>query len=209
MAGVSNPERTGLVASLARPGSNVTGVSNMFAESTAKIVELFKEACPNRSRLGVMLLGPGTLATRDTREVLESAAKVLRITLVFESVASPDTLDAALKALLRQRVEALHATQALLAHRVKIGDFAMANRLPLFTRSDNWPWMLLSYGVSWPDLFRLVARQIVQILKGVKPADLPVQQATKFELVINMKTAKALGLTIPQSLLLRADQVIE
>jgi putative tryptophan/tyrosine transport system substrate-binding protein len=210
MAGVSNPERTGLVESLARPGGNVTGVSNMFAESSGKIVELFKEACPNRSRLGVVLGGDlGNPATRDTREALESAAKVLRVTLAFELVASPDALDAALKGLLRQRVEALHATQGLLAHRVKVGDFAMANRLPLFTRSDNWPWMLLSFSVSWPDLFRLVARQIVQILKGVRPADLPVQQATKFELAINMKTAKALGLTIPQSILLRADQVID
>jgi putative ABC transport system substrate-binding protein len=209
MAGVSNPERSGLVESLARPGGNVTGVSNMFAESTAKIVELFKEACPTRSRLGVVLSAPGDPGTRDTREVLESAAKVLRVTLVFEPVASPDALDAALKALLRQRVEALHAMQALLAHQVKIGDFAMVNRLPLFTRSDNWPWMLLSYGVSWPDLFRVVARQVVQILKGVRPAELPVQQATKFEMVVNLKTAKALGLTIPPSLLARADQVIE
>jgi putative tryptophan/tyrosine transport system substrate-binding protein len=209
MAGVSNPERTGLVESLARPGGNVTGVSNMFAESTAKIVELFKEACPNRSRLGVMIGDPGGPAARDTREVLESAATVLRVTLVFEPVASPDALDAALKGLLRQRVEALHATQGLLAHRVKIGDFAMANRLPLFTRSDNWPWMLLSYGVSWPDLFRVVARQIGQILKGVKPADLPVQQPSKFELLINLKTAKVLGLTMPSSLLLPADQVID
>jgi putative tryptophan/tyrosine transport system substrate-binding protein len=78
----------------------------------------------------------------------------------------------------------------------------------LFTRSSNWPWLLLSYGVSWPDLFRLVARQIVQILKGVKPADLPVQQATKFEMVVNLKTEKALGLTIPQSVLVRADEII-
>jgi putative tryptophan/tyrosine transport system substrate-binding protein len=205
MAGVSNPERTGLVESLARPGGNVTGVSNMFAESTAKIVELFKEACPNRSRLGFMTT-PGDVTTR---ELLESAARVLRVTLVNEPVTSPDTLDAALNGLLRQRVEAVYPTQALVAHRVKVGDFAMANRLPLFTRSSHWPWLLLSYGVSWPDLFRLVARQIVQILKGVKPADLPVQQATKFEMVVNLKTAKALGLTIPPSLLARADQVIE
>jgi hypothetical protein len=97
-------------------------------------------------------------------------ARVLRVTLVNEPVASPDTLDAALNGLLRQRVEALYPTQSLLAHRAKVGDFAMANRLPLFTRSSNWPWLLLSYGVSRPDLFRLVARQIVQILKGVKPA---------------------------------------
>jgi len=205
MAGTSSPERTGLVESLARPGGNVTGVSNMFAESTGKIVELFKEACPNRSRLGFMT-NPVDVATR---EVLESAARVLRVTLVNEPVTSPDTLDAALNGLLRQRVEAVYPTQVLLAHRVKIGDFAMANRLPLFTRSSNWPWLLLSYGVSWPDLFRLVARQIVQILKGVKPADLPVQQATKFEMVVNLKTAKTLGLTIPQTLLLRADQIIE
>jgi len=209
MAGVSNPERLGLVESLARPGGNVTGVSNMFVETSAKIVELFKEACPNRSRLGVVFGDPGNLATRDTRELLESAAKVLRVTLVVETVASPDALDGALKRLLRQRVEALHVMQGLLALRVKVGDFAMANRLPLFTRSSHWPWLLLSYGVSWPDLFRLVARQIVQILKGARPADLPVQQATKFELVINLRTAKALGLAIPPSLLGRADQVIE
>ena len=92
---------------------------------------------------------------------------------------------------------------------MKVGDFAIANRLPLFTRSTHWPWSLLNYGVSWPDIFCLVARQVAQILKGVKPADLPVQQPTKFELTINLKTAKALGLTIPPSLLLRADQVLE
>ena len=210
MAGVASPERIGLVESLARPGGNVTGVSSMFVETSAKIVELFKEACPNLSRLGVVNIGgPKNPATRDTREVLESAAKALRVTLVVETVASPDALDASLKRLLQQRVEALHAMQGLLALRGKVGDFAMANRLPLFTRSSHWPWLLLSYGVSWPDLFRLVARQIVQILKGARPADLPVQQATKFELVINLKTAKALGLTIPPSLLARADQVID
>lgn len=126
----------------------------MFSESTAKVVELFKEACPNRSRLGVLSI-PGDDATR---EVLESAARVLRVTLVYERAGSPDALDAALIALLRQRAEAVHATQALLAHRVKIGDFARANRLPLFTRAQDWPWLLLSYGVSWPDLFRVVAR---------------------------------------------------
>jgi putative ABC transport system substrate-binding protein len=144
MAGVSNPEKTGLVESLARPGGNVTGVSNMFAESSGKIVELFKEAYPNRSRLG-FLTHPADVTTR---EVLENAARVLRVTLVYESVTSPDTLDAALIGLRRQRVEALHATQAFLAHRGKIGDFAMANHLPLFTRAQAWPWFLLSYGVD-------------------------------------------------------------
>jgi putative tryptophan/tyrosine transport system substrate-binding protein len=208
MAGVSNPERTGLVESLARPGGNVTGVSNMFAESSAKIVELFKEACPNRSRLGFLSIS-GDVTNVHALEVLESAARALRVTIVNGPVTSPDALDVAMNALLRQRVEALYPSQALLAHRVKVGDFAMANRLPLFTRSSNWPWLLLSYGVSWPDLFRVVARQVVQILKGARPADLPVQQATKFEMVINMKTAKALGLTIPPSLLAQADQVIE
>jgi putative ABC transport system substrate-binding protein len=208
MAGVSNPERTGLVQSLARPGGNVTGVSNMFAESSAKIVELFKEACPNRSRLGFLSI-PGDVTNVHSLEVLESAARALRVTIVNAPVTSPDALDAVLNTLLRQRVEALYPSQALLAHRIKVGDFAMANRMPLFTRSSNWPWLLLSYGVSWPDLFRLVARQIVLILKGVKPADQPVQQATKFELSINIKTAKALGITIPPSLLLRADQVLE
>ena len=204
MAGLSNPERIGLVDSLARPGRNVTGVSNMFEETAAKVVELFKEACPTRSRLGVL-----TPDVAFSRGELESAARVLRVTLVYEPVASPETLDAALNGLLHQRAEAVYASQALIAHRIKVGDFAIANRLPLFTRSTHWPWSLLNYGVSWPDIFRLVARQVAQILKGVKPADLPVQQPTKFELTISLKTAKALGLTIPPSLLLRADRVIE
>jgi putative ABC transport system substrate-binding protein len=203
VAGVSNPERTGLVESLSRPGGNLTGVSNMFAETEGKVVELFKEALPNRSRLGVIK------ADSFENPELMSAARTLRVTLIHKAVPTPADLGLALAALLRQQVEALYAGQSTLAHRVKVGEFAIANRLPLFTRSREWPSALLAHGVNWPDIYRLVARHVAQILNGVKPSELPIQQPTKFYMLINLKVAKALGITLPGSLLIRADEVIE
>jgi ABC transporter substrate binding protein len=155
MAGVANPERTGLVESLARPGGNVTGVSNMFGESAPKIVELFKEALPTRSRLGVITVQnnigdlPASLGVdRTTHDAFVTAASKLRVTLIHESLADAGTIDVALAAVLRQKSEALYVGQRLLAHRVKVGEFAMTHRLPLFTRSPHWPSRLLAFGVT-------------------------------------------------------------
>ena len=186
----------------------MTGVSNMFAETEGKIVELFKEALPNRSRLGVITLRSQLEGTPDG-EALLAAARILRVTLIHRPVRAADEIDGALTALPRQHAEALYAGQALIAHRLKVGDFAMANRLPLFTRSREWPSALLAYGVYWPDIFRFVARQVAQILRGAKPSDMPVQQPTKFHMLANVKVAKALGIALPPSLLVRADEIIE
>jgi putative ABC transport system substrate-binding protein len=215
MAGVANPERTGLVESLARPGGNVTGVSNMFAESAPKIIELFKEALPTRSRLGVVTvqktLGdlPASVDDKCAHDAFVAAARTLRVTLIHESLAEAGTIDVALTALLRQKPEALYVNQGLLTHRVKVGEFAMAHRLPLFTRAPHWPSTFLAFGVHWPEIFTLVARRVADILNGAKPADLPVEQPTKHHVMVSLRVAKALGITLPPSLLLRADEVIE
>ena len=215
MAGVANPELTGLVESLARPGGNVTGVSNMFGDSAPKIIELFKEALPNASRLGVITGSPtlGDLPASSphvtAHDAFVAAARRLRVTLIHEPVVGGVAIEAALGAVVRQHAEALYVSQGLLAHRVKVGDFSIAQRLPLFTRSPHWPSTFLSYGVYWPDIFRLVARAVTQILDGKKPAELPVQQPTKYHVVVNLKIARALGISVPRSLLVRADEIVE
>jgi putative ABC transport system substrate-binding protein len=111
--------------------------------------------------------------------------------------------------LLRQKPEALYVGQALVAHRVKIGEFAMAHRLPLFTRSPHWPSTFLSFGVHWPEIFTLVARRVADILNGAKPADLPVEQPTKHYVMVNLAVAKVLGIAVPPSLLVPADEIIQ
>jgi putative ABC transport system substrate-binding protein len=209
----TDPMGTGFVASLARPGGNVTGLSNISSELSRKRLELLREAVPGLSRVAALWNPDVRGALLDYKET-EGAARLLRLELQSVEVSRAEDLDRAFSAVTKQRAQALvlpGANPVGFINRGKIATFAQRNRLPSMypTREYVETGGLMSYGPSLPDLFRRAATYVDKILKGAKPADLPVEQPTKFELVINLKTAKALGLTIPPSLLQRADQVIE
>jgi putative ABC transport system substrate-binding protein len=209
----TDPMGTGFVASLARPGGNVTGLSNISSELSRKRLELLREAVPGLSRVAALWNPDIRGAVLDYKET-EGAARLLRLELQSVEVARAEDLDRAFSAVTKQRAQALvlpGANPVGFINRGKIATFAQRNRLASMypTREYVEAGGLMSYGPSLPDLFRRAAIYVDKILKGAKPADLPVEQPTKFELVINLKTAKALGLTIPPSLLQRADQVIE
>ncbi len=210
---VSDPVGAGFVASLSRPGGNITGMASIANEVVSKQLELLKEAIPQVSLVAV-LWNPANPAfqTLQLREA-EVAAKALGVRLQILEARSPDDLDATFAALTGRQAGALLvlADGMFFRHRARITGFVAKHRLPaIFQGKENVEaGGLMSYGVSIPDMFHRAASYVDKILKGAKPADLPVEQPTKFELIINLKTAKVLGLTIPQSLLLRADQVIE
>ena len=213
--GVADPVTSGVVTSLARPGGNVTGLSNLISELVGKFLELLKQAIPAVSRVAV-LWQPGGLGERTEQEMLkgaEVAAQALGVRLQFLEARGPAVFDRAFSKMTRARVDALTVltSSILFSERERLVELAAKNRLPAV-----YPWReavdaggLMSYGADLADLFRRAATYVDKILKGAKPGDLPIEQPTKFELVINLKTAKALGLKIPQSLLQRADQVIE
>jgi putative ABC transport system substrate-binding protein len=202
----------GLVASLARPGGNVTGVISMTSELGGKRLELLKQLIPRVSQVAILrdLDNRGTrLFVRDA----ESAAKRLGVVLQIVGVHGNKDLDGAFLAMKRGRADAVMFAEntAFLAYRQHVADLAVTHRLPMMAPAKEYALagVLVSYGTDYPDLFRRAAGYVDKILKGAKPGDLPVEQPTKFELVINLKTAKALGLIISPSLLQRADQVIE
>jgi putative ABC transport system substrate-binding protein len=203
-----------LVASLARPGGNVTGLTSLSGDLSPKRLEILKETLPGLSRVAVLWNAGNPTATRFFKD-MEDAAPQLGIRLQPLGVrgAGSDEVQNAIDAAARAGAGALFVIEEtmLLANRTLILNQAAKRRMP--TASTNKEFVqaggLVGYGVNLPDMFRQTARYVDKILKGAKPADLPVEQPTKFELVINLKTAKALGLTIPQSVLLRADQVIQ
>ncbi len=212
--GVSDPVEAGLVATLARPGGNLTGLSLAWGEGLAgKWLELLKDTVPKVSRAALLFnpTGAGSMA-RWVKETQDAAA-VLRVKLHQFEVRDAKELDGAFTAMSRAHLEALIvlADPLTLRHRARVVELAANARIPAvysfgeFARAGG----LLAYGPSVAEMFYRAANYVDRILKGAKPAELPVEQPTKFELVINMRTAKALGLTIPQTLLLRADQVIE
>ena len=208
-----DPVELGLVASLARPGGNVTGVTSISSELSAKRLGLLKELIPQVSRMAALwdrAARGSALNVRDT----EVAARSLGIALQSVAVRpDPRDYDAAFVAMKRAGAGAVIVVQssAFFASRQRIADLALTHRLPSVVGSKEWAEAggLISYGADFPDLFRRAAVFVDKILKGAKPADLPMEQPSKFELVINLKTAKALGLTIPPSLLGRADEVIQ
>ncbi len=212
MVGVGDPVASGLVSSLAWPGGNVTGLSLLFPEIVQKELELLKEVVPSVSRVTVWMdsTNPGQTLPD---EQMAAAAKVLGIRPRRIELRTAADLDGAFAATLRQRAEALLVYPLPIApfDFQRIAEFAVKNRLPTITNSPTFvkSGALMLYGASFPEQYRRAGIYIDKILKGTKPADLPVEQPTKFDLVINLKTAKALGLTIPRSLLLRADQLIE
>jgi len=208
-----DPVGTGLVTSLAHPGGNITGLTNEAGLGIlSKRLELLKETAPKISRLGILTDRSNTAEARGGAATAPFA-QALRLTFFPVDVRSPSGFAEAFALLIRERVEALTATENPLnvEHKDLIVGFATKNRLPtvfgerVFVDAGG----LMSYGISFADLLRHLATYMDKILRGAKPADLPVEQPTKFELVINLKTAKALRLAIPQSVLQRADQVIE
>jgi putative ABC transport system substrate-binding protein len=205
-------EPVDLVPSLARPGGNITGLSTLAAELSAKRLELLKEALPGTSRVGFLWNSANLAGTRGLRET-EHASLPLGIHLYPLGLRGPDELQNAFRVASRERVSVLFVWEdaVLLRHRTRVLEMAANHRLPTTSQYREFAEAggLLSYGASLSDHFRRAAYYVDKILKGAKPADLPVEQPTKFELVINLKTAKALGLTIPQSLLQRADEVIQ
>ena len=212
--GVADPVRVGLVQSLARPGGNVTGVATLVPGGfMAKQLELLKEAVPGASRVAT-LGNPTNDVYRVTFPVeIPPAARALGLRLQVLEVAEPGQIEGAIEAAVRERADALHVLGDPIFHSppTRLPELAARARLPAIYISAELVRAggLMSYGTNLPELSRRAATYVDRILKGAKPAELPVEQPTKFELVINLRTAKALGLTIPQSLLLRADQVIE
>jgi len=207
-----DPVTSGVVTSLARPGGNITGTSLMAPELGGKRLQLIKELLPGVSRVAVLWNAANPYPALVFRET-EGAARTLGIQLQSLEVRGPGELDRALEAATRQRAGALITVEDPLTvgHRTQIVDFAAKNRLPAMhgVREFVEAGGLMSYGAHLPDLQRRTVAYVDKILKGAKPADLPIEQPNKFELVINLKAAKALGLTIPQSLLQRADELIQ
>jgi len=203
---------SGFVASLARPGGNITGLSIQFAELGGKRLQLLREAIPNVSRVAV-LWDPSEPGRREEVGVIEVASRTSGVQLQLLEARSFDEIGSAFASMTRERSGAVivQGTSMLFGQRARIAEQAARRRLPSMCpgREYTEAGCLMSYTVRFTDALRRAAYYVDRILKGAKPADLPVEQPTKFELVINLKTAKALGLTIPQSVLGRADQVIE
>jgi ABC-type uncharacterized transport system substrate-binding protein len=214
-AAAGDPVGSGLVTSLARPGGNVTGLSALTPELVGKCLELLTQAVPGVSRVAA-LWQPGALPERTEKDMLKEAdvaARALGVRLQFVEARGPADFDRAFSDMTRARARAftvLGSTMFIIEHR-RLVDLAAKNRLPAVypLRQFVDAGGLMAYGPNVADLYRRAATYVDKILKGAKPADLPVEQPTKFELVINLKTAKALGLTIPPSVLGRADEVIQ
>ena len=210
-----DPVTSGLVSSLARPGGNLTGLASLIPDLVGKCLELLNQAVPRVSRVAV-LWPPGALGERTEKNMLtgaDEAGRALGVRLQFVEARRPADLDRAFSEMTRGRVGALAVLPStiLVRERRRLVDLAAKNRLPaIYTQTEFADaGGLMAYGPNAADLHRRAATYVDKILKGAQPADLPVEQPTKFELVINLKTAKALGMTIPPSLLARADQVIE
>ncbi|HEV8439859.1 MAG TPA: ABC transporter substrate-binding protein [Methylomirabilota bacterium] len=214
-ASAPDPVTDGLVTSLARPGGNVTGLSNLNPELVGKCLEQLKQAVPGVSLVAV-LWHPGAAHERAGKDMLkaaEVAARALGVRFLFVEARGPADFDRVFSNMTRARAGALTVLSSAMffSERRRLLDLAAKNRLPAVYPQREFvdAGGLMAYGPNLADLFRRAATYVDKILKGTKPGDLPVQQPTKFELVINLKTAKALGLTIPQPLLQRADEVIQ
>jgi putative ABC transport system substrate-binding protein len=213
MASSADPVGAGLVASLARPGGNVTGITqDTGGEQHAKRVELLKDTLPDLSRVGI-LWNPDFALNQDRLASIREAVPALGLTVVPVEARGLDSLEQAFATMVRERVQVLVVLSdgVLFNYRGQIGVMAVRNRLPAIAAAREYAeaGLLLTYGIDLRDQFRQSAVFVDKIFKGAKPADLPVEQPTKFELVINLKTAKALGIIVPPTLLTRADEVIE
>jgi putative ABC transport system substrate-binding protein len=208
----ADPVHAGLVASLARPGGNVTGNAALTPELSGKQLELLREAMPRLSRVSVLWNSANPANTPVMRETVIVTTR-LGMKLDLVDLRAPDQIEDALAAVVRHRADALliMPESAFFAHAARINEVAIKHRFPTIAliREFTQRGSLMSYGPSIPDLVKRSAAFVDKILKGASPADLPIEQPTKFELVINLKTAKTLGLTIPEPLLVRADELIQ
>ena len=208
----SDPIGTGHVASLSRPGGNITGLSELTTELNAKALEMLKEAVPRATRIGI-LWNPTTPSQVPGMQSVEAAGKRLGLELHLMSAATVEDFDGAFVSMARENVGGVFVVPAPIAlmQRARLAELALKHRLPTMFGAKEYVEAggLMSYGADRNDLIRRAALYIDKILKGAKPADIPVEQASKYQLVINLKTAKALGLEIPPTLLARADEVIE
>src|SRR5262245_16434961 len=208
----ADPVGIGHVASLARPGANITGLSMLLTDLVAKELEIFKEAMPQATRIGI-LWNPTTPSHRPAVQAVEAAGEKLGVQLLMVTARTVEEFDGAFATMTRERVDGflVVASPLSVSQRAPLAELALKHRLPgMFGTKENVKaGGLMSYAADQNDLIRRAATYIDKILKGTKPADLPVEQASKYELVINLKTAKALGIEIPPTLLARADEVIE
>jgi ABC-type uncharacterized transport system substrate-binding protein len=213
MADGSDPVEAGLVESLARPGGNVTGITTFARELGGKRLELLKEAVPKVARVAVLYNPANRAQTIVVKEILPVAARALKLSIQPWEIRAADDFEKVFAATGKQRPDALYVTGGaqMNNNQKKIVDLALKSRLPSMYVNREYvdAGGLMSYGADIADSYRRVAYYVDKILKGAKPADLPVEQPKKFELVINLKTAKQIGLTIPQSMLYRADKVIK
>ena len=204
----------GLVESLARPGGNVTGITNLSRELSGKRLELLKEAVPKVTRVAVLYDPAIAGSVREVKEVLPVVARVLRLTIQPWEVRTADGVEKVFAAMVKQRPDGIYVSgggQLINANQKRIAGLAIKSRLPSMSINREFvdAGVLMSYGADLADSYRRVAYFVDRILKGAKPADLPVQQPTKFEFVINLKTAKQIGVTIPPEVLSRANKLIK
>jgi putative ABC transport system substrate-binding protein len=210
-----DPVAAGLVESLARPGGNVTGLTNLTPVTGGKRLEVFKEAVPKIARVAVLYNPALPSSVHELKEVLPAAARPLALTLQPWEVQTADGFEKVFAGIIKQRSDGLYVTGGgaaiFIANRSRITDFASKHQLPSVYPNREYVDVggLMSYGADIAESYRRVAYYVDRILKGAKPADLPVEQPTKFELVINLKAAKQIGLTIPPNVLARADKVIK
>jgi putative ABC transport system substrate-binding protein len=211
LAIVSDPVASGLVTGLARPGGNVTGIASMSSDLVAKRLELLAEAVPRVKRVAV-LWNPDTPANAARLEALKRAARALSIALYPVGVRDAEEFGPAFASILQAETQALYVIEDALffAHRTTLGELGLRNRLPAiyWTREFADVGGLMSYGMSYEDLVRRSVTYVDKILKGAKPGDLPIERPTRLELVLNMRTAKLLGVSIAESVLLRADDIV-
>jgi len=209
----SDPVEAGFVESIARPGGNVTGITNLSRELSGKRLELFKEAVPKVARVAVLHEPANSNSVVEVKEYLPVAARALKLTIRPWEIRDADGFEKVLAALNKDRPDGLYvpgASPLMFANRQRIAGFALKSRLPSMysSREAVEAGGLMSYGADLADSYRRVAYFVDRILKGAKPADLPVEQPTKFEFVINQKTANQIGVTIPPEVLARANQLI-
>ncbi len=213
MVGVSDPVASGLIASLSRPGGNVTGTSGMFSEAAGKRLQLLKEAIPSVRRVAVLWNPANRVFQMQLIKETEAAARALGIELRMFEASDSESIERAFAAIFKARVSGLNVLPdpIVAAHGAQIAALAAKARLPSVSANSSYAEAggLIAYGPSFPEMARGAGGYVGKILKGARPAELPVERPTKFELIINMKTANQIGMTIPRSLQLRADRVIE